>query len=183
MWRRSSRTRCRVYEEFLAVYPGDPMAARVRAIVAARREAITWRRTRAVDTPAAYWSYLRRYPRGAHAPDARRRLAFLSAELDPPRTFAVIDYDVPPPPPDEILYVERPVLMFDDPAYGFAPPPPPPVFFLPPPRRISSFFRRRPAPVAVFVLPIPIYAPVPSGAAAGLRGAATAQQRDLPERP
>jgi hypothetical protein len=47
------------YSEYLAAYPDDPMAARVRAIVAARREAMTWRRTRLVDTPA-YWSYLRR---------------------------------------------------------------------------------------------------------------------------
>ncbi len=33
------------YEDFLAAYPGDPLARRVRAIVAARREAITWLRT------------------------------------------------------------------------------------------------------------------------------------------
>ena len=33
------------YEDFLAAYPDDPMAKRVRAIAAARREAITWRRT------------------------------------------------------------------------------------------------------------------------------------------
>jgi uncharacterized caspase-like protein len=63
------------YEDFLAAYPDDPMARRVRAIVAARREAITWRRTRNIDTPQAYWSYLRRYPRGAHSYDARRRAA------------------------------------------------------------------------------------------------------------
>src|SRR6516165_5722852 len=62
------------YSEFLTAYPDDPMAARVRAIVAARREAITWRRTRIVDTPPAYWSYLRRYPQGPHAADAHRRL-------------------------------------------------------------------------------------------------------------
>src|SRR6266516_2605268 len=33
------------YEDFLGAYPDDPMAKRVRAIAAARREAITWRRT------------------------------------------------------------------------------------------------------------------------------------------
>jgi uncharacterized caspase-like protein len=63
------------YEDFLAAYPNDPMSRRVRAIAAARREAITWRHTRIIDTPQAYWSYLRRYPRGAHSYDARRRLA------------------------------------------------------------------------------------------------------------
>ena len=121
------------YEDFLAAYPGDPLAKRVRAIVAARREAITWRRTYRTDTPQAYWSYLRRYPRGPHAGDARRRLAILTAPLEPPPSFAMIDYDVPPPPPDEIVYVDRPVLYFGDPDFDFAPPPPPPVFFLPPP--------------------------------------------------
>src|SRR6202048_3301646 len=84
------------YEDFLTAYPGDPLAKRVRAIVAARREAITWLRTYRADTPQAYWSYLRRYPRGPHASDARRRLAILTAPLEPPPSFAVVDYDVPP---------------------------------------------------------------------------------------
>src|SRR6185369_17372620 len=109
------------YLDFLAAYPGDPMAPRVRAIVAARREAITWRKTRVVDTPDAYWSYLHRYPRGPHAADARRRLAYLSAALEPPPSFPLLDYDVPPPPPDESMYIDRPVLMFDDPDFAFAP--------------------------------------------------------------
>lgn len=121
------------YLDFLAVYPRDAMASRVRAIVAARREAIIWRRSRTVDTPAAYWSYMRRYPRGAHTYDAQRRLAYLSASFAPPRRFVEIVYDVPPPPPDEIVYVERPILTFGDPEFDFAPPPPPPVIFLPPP--------------------------------------------------
>src|SRR5882724_399247 len=112
------------YDDFLGAYPGDPLAKRVRAIVAARREAITWLRSYRADTPQAYWSYLRRYPRGPHAGDARRRLAILTAALEPPPSFAVIDYDVPPPPPDEIVYVDRPVLMFGDPEFDFAPPPP-----------------------------------------------------------
>src|ERR1700726_4076145 len=111
------------YEDFLGAYPGDPLARRVRAIVAARREAITWSRTYRTDTPQAYWSYLRRYPRGPHAGDARRRLAILTAALEPPPSFAVFDYDVPPPPPDEVVYVDRPVLMFADPDFDFAPPP------------------------------------------------------------
>src|SRR5262249_51457009 len=121
------------YVDFLDAYPDDPMAKRVRAIVAARREAITWRRTRMIDTANAYWSYLRRYPQGPHAADARRRLAFLSAALDPPPAFAAVPYAVPPPPPEEIGYVEQPVLDFDNPIYAFEPPPPPPIFFLPPP--------------------------------------------------
>src|SRR6202051_4717048 len=118
------------YEDFLSAYPGDPLARRVRAIVAARREAITWLHSYRTDTPQAYWSYLRRYPQGPHAGDARRRLAILAAALEPPPAFAVIDYDVPPPPPDEIVYVDRPVFYFSDPEFGFEPPPPPPLFFL-----------------------------------------------------
>ncbi|MET0443401.1 MAG: caspase family protein, partial [Pseudorhodoplanes sp.] len=39
------------YEEFLSAYPGDPLAKRVMVIVAARREAITWRRSYRADTP------------------------------------------------------------------------------------------------------------------------------------
>ncbi len=107
------------YEDFLQAFPNDPLAKRVRAIVAARREAITWGRSYRTDSPDAYWSYLHRYPRGPHAADARRRLTILSAALEPPPSFAPIDYDVGPPPPDELTYVDdRPVLYFDDPVYA-----------------------------------------------------------------
>jgi len=155
------RDNLRDYENFLLAYPNDPMARRVRAIVAARREAITWRRSRSVDTPQAYWSYLRRYPNGFHANDARRRLAYLTAALEPPRRFEVITYDVPPPPPEEVIYIDRPVLIFDDPDFGFEPPPPPPVFFLPP--RPVFFIDLAPPPPAAYayVLPVPAYAPLP----------------------
>lgn len=149
------------YEEFLATYPNDPLAKRVMAIVAARREAITWRRTYRADTPDAYWSYLRRYPRGPHAGDARRRLAILTAPLEPPPTFAMLDYDVPPPSPEEVIYVDRPVLYFSDPDFGFAPPPPPPVYYLPPP---PPDFVVLPPPlpvVGLFVLPQPVFVPIP----------------------
>ncbi|MBR0717774.1 caspase domain-containing protein [Bradyrhizobium liaoningense] len=149
------------YEDYLAAYPNDPMAPRVRVIVAARREAVTWRRTYRTDTPEAYWSYLRRYPRGPHAADARRRLAILTAPVEPPPSFAMIDYDVPPPPPEEFVYVDRPVLAFSDPDFGFAPPPPPPVYYLPPP---EPDFVVLPPPlpvVGLFVLPQPVFVPIP----------------------
>jgi uncharacterized caspase-like protein len=149
------------YGDFLTAYPDDPMADRVRAILAARREAITWRRTRLADTPPAYWSYLRRYPDGPHAADAHRRLAFLAAALEPPPSFAAMAYDVPPPPPEEIVYVRRPVLMFDDPVFAFAPPPPPPVVFLEPPPPEFVVLAPPPPPVGIFVLPVPVYRPVP----------------------
>jgi uncharacterized caspase-like protein len=150
------------YEDFLAAYAADPLSKRVRAILAARREAITWRRTYLADTPDAYWSYLRRYPRGPHAADARRRLAILTAPLDPPPSFAMLDYDVPPPPPDEFVYVDRPVLAFSDPDFDFVPPPPPPVYFLPPPP--PDFVELSPPIVTVglFVLPRPVFVPIPA---------------------
>ncbi|NPV22422.1 caspase family protein [Bradyrhizobium aeschynomenes] len=149
------------YEDFIAAYPSDPLARRVRAIVAARREALTWRRTYRTDSPEAYWSYLKRYPYGAHAADARRRLSMLSAQAEPPPTFAMIEYDVPPPPLDEVIYVERPVLLFSDPEFGFVPPPPPPVYVLPPPP--PEFVDLPPpyAPVGLFILPRPVFVPIP----------------------
>jgi uncharacterized caspase-like protein len=146
------------YEEFLAAYPSDPLANRIRGLVAARREAMTWRRTRAVNTPDAYWSYLDRYPRGPHAADARRRLASLTAPEEPPPSFSPIGYDIPPPPPAEIVYVDRPVLVFDDPEFDFVPPPPI-VFLAPPP--VYLVFLAPPPPVEIFVLPVPVFVPVP----------------------
>ncbi|MCD2173046.1 caspase family protein [Rhizobium sp. C4] len=148
------------YEDFLAAYPDDAMARRVRAIVASRREAITWRETWVADTPQAYWSYLRRYPHGPHMWDARRRLAHLEAALEPPPAFTVFAYDVPPPPPTEIVFVERRVLYFDDADFGYAPPPP--VVFLAPPQREFISLAPPPPPVGLYVLPAPAYVPVPA---------------------
>ena len=111
------------YREFLAAYPHSDQARRVRAILAFRREAAYWRRTVGADTPRAYWTYLHAYPKGPHIPDARRRLAMLSAEFEPPPDFRPEAFaDLPPPPPDELVYYDRPYYAFDD----FGPPPPPP---------------------------------------------------------
>jgi uncharacterized caspase-like protein len=111
------------YREFLAAYPNSDQANRVRAILAVRREAAYWRRTVGADTPRAYWTYLRTYPRGPHVADARRRLAMLSAAFEPPADFQPEAFvDLPPPPPDERVYEEQPIYAFDD----FGPPPPPP---------------------------------------------------------
>jgi uncharacterized caspase-like protein len=146
------------YQEFLLAYPNDPLAGRVRALLAARREALTWRRTYDVDTPDAYWSYLDRYPHGPHASDARRRLSTLAAADEPPPSFSPMGYDVPPPPPAEIVYVDRPVLVFSDPVFDF-PLPPPLVFLNPPPAYLV--FAPPPPPVELFVLPVPVFVPVP----------------------
>ncbi|GBU17301.1 hypothetical protein AOPFMNJM_0795 [Methylobacterium jeotgali] len=148
------------YQDFLAAYPQDALAARVRAILAARREALTWRRTLAAGSPEAYWSYLGRYPKGPHAAEARHRLARLAAALQPPPAFTPIVYDVPPPPVEEIVYVDRPVVTFDDPVYAFAPPPPPPVVLLPPPPAYIVALAPPPPPVEVYALPVPAFVPM-----------------------
>jgi uncharacterized caspase-like protein len=156
-----NRDTIEAYQEFIAAYPENPLAKRARALVAARREAVTWRRSRTSDTPAAYWSYLKRYPKGPHAADCRRRLDYLSAELEAPEAFDEIEYDVAPPPPEEIAYVERPVIFFDDPEFAFVEPPLPPVYWLPPLPVYIVELPPPPPPIAIFVLPAPVFFPIP----------------------
>jgi uncharacterized caspase-like protein len=141
------------YEQFLAVYPDSPFARRIAAMLAVRREEIIWRRCVMDDTPPAYWSYLRRYPNGPHAWDARRRLTMLAAVLEPPASFAFIDFGVPPPPPAEIVFVNQPVVMFV--GRGYAPPPPAPVFLLPPRPREFAALPPPPPSRERFSLPTP----------------------------
>ncbi|WP_165492650.1 caspase family protein, partial [Lichenihabitans psoromatis] len=147
------------YNDFVSAFPDSPYAARVRTLLAVRREALIWRRTVSRNSPDAYWTYLRRYPHGPHVYDARRRLASLSAAFDPPSNFNVIDYDVPPPPEVEYRVFDEPRIILSEPDY--APPPPPPVVFLPP--RPTYFVDLPPPPpsIAPGFLPIPIPIPIP----------------------
>ncbi|HXD14926.1 MAG TPA: caspase domain-containing protein [Xanthobacteraceae bacterium] len=146
------------YQQYLVAYPNTPFARRIAAMLAVRREEIIWRRCVFANTPPAYWSYLRRYPNGPHAWDARRRLTMLAAVLDPPASFAFIDFGVPLPPPAEMVFLDQPVVMFVGP--GFAPPPPPPVFFLPVRPREFAVLPPPPAPRERFFLPTPPASPV-----------------------
>jgi uncharacterized caspase-like protein len=148
------------YTDFLADYWQDPMTKRIRALLAARRESITWRRTYEANVPAAYWSYLERYPHGPHAADAGRLLSRLGAAAAPPSKFARLDYDVPPPLPDELEYIERPVLALGDPAFGLEPPPPTPGSFLEPQPAEFSDLRPPAAPSGVHTLPVPTLIPL-----------------------
>ena len=137
-----------VYEEFLKANPSHVQAKRVRAMIAARREAYTWQRARRTNTDRAYWTYLRRYPNGAHAAEAESRLARLSAPVVPPSQFEEVIYDDLPPPMPEELEVYESVVMEN--RWGMLPPPtgysdrflpPPPVEIIelaPPPPNPSS---------------------------------------------
>jgi hypothetical protein len=160
------------YADFLADYWQDPMTKRVRALVAARREAITWRRTCQANVPDAYWSYLERYPHGPHVADARRLLTRLNATLAPPSKFARMEYDVPPPLPDELDYIERAVLALDDPALALEPPQPSPAYFLQPPPPELVALAPPAAPSGAHILPalmfvsLPDYVGLPADAAA-----------------
>jgi uncharacterized caspase-like protein len=149
------------YADFLADYWHDAMTKRVRALLAARREVITWRRTCQANVPEAYWSYLERYPRGPHVADARRLLTHLAATMEPAAKFARIEYDVPPPLPDEVEYIERTALVFNNPAFRFEQLQPSPVYFLEP--APPEFLDLTPptVPSAAYLLPTPKPMPLP----------------------
>ena len=157
------RDSIQAYQDFLAVYPNSPYAKTVRGLLAARREALTWRRSAVANTPNAYWSYLERYPRGPHAPDARRRLARLAAAMQPPAGFDAMFYDEAPPPSYEEYYFEtRTPHYFDDdglppPRVSFLPPPPP--WWAPPPPPARDLYRDE-----IYFLPTPYEPPPPAWA-------------------
>jgi uncharacterized caspase-like protein len=150
------------YQAFLRRYPDHRLARRVTALLAARREAIVWRRTLTSNTREAYWTYLRRYPNGPHAPDSRRRLARLSAPYAPPAAFDEVVYeDLPPPLPEvERVEVVEVVTIIRD-----VPPPRAPVYLLPPREEDDEFVtvirEAPPPPIMAGVLPIPMAFPVP----------------------
>jgi uncharacterized caspase-like protein len=148
------------YQEFLRTYPDHPLSRRVKVLLAARREALIWRRTVLRNTPEAYWTYLSRYPQGPHAADARRRLTRLSAPVAPPPDFDEVSYgDLPPPLPVE-TYVVRETIYLDD----LPPPPRAPVYLLP--ERDEEIVRLAAPPPSPGpgILPIPIPIPIPGRA-------------------
>ena len=147
------------YQEFLIAFPGDPLAVRVRALLAARREALTWRRAVEANTPNAYWTYMRRYPRGPPYMDARRRLVLLSAPLEPPPRFDVYDFEgLPPPQQDEYVIIDQPVVVFHHFDY-----PPVPAYFLPPRPVEYRELPPPPPPPALGFLPVPVPLALPHG--------------------
>jgi len=164
------------YENFLRAYPNDRWQDGCKQLLQpARSHNVAAQSERRYASRLL--SYLRSLSPGSHANDARRRLAYLTAALEPPPRFEIIGYDVPPPPPEEVIYVERPVLIFDDPDFGFEPPPPPRCFFLPPIDRLLSWIwlrhHRRCMHIFFpfrFIVPVPVL-----GQHAGIRCAAAKQ--------
>ena len=141
------------YADFVATFPRDPLVGRVRAMAAARREALFWSEAVRVNTPRAYWTYMRRYPRGPHFGDVRRQLFALHAALEPPPRFDIVPFEGLPPPPQEELAALEHLTFADRPSI-----PPPSATLLPPPR--SAFFDTLPppplAPAGSLPLPLPV---------------------------
>lgn len=61
-----------VYEQYLALYGGDPLAAQVRLIVDRRQMMIAWLEAVTLNTPAAFAAFLARYPDSDLTETARR---------------------------------------------------------------------------------------------------------------
>ncbi|CEJ12691.1 Caspase domain protein [bacterium YEK0313] len=132
------------YQSFLRSYPDSIFTRRVQRLLAARRETLVWNQTVRAGSPPAYWTYLRRYPRGPHTEEARLRLARAQAPVTPAQGFIEIVYqDIPEPlPVIEIVddpdfwapapaafydrqMLEAPVVLGPPPAQIWALPPPP----------------------------------------------------------
>ncbi|MEE1654937.1 caspase family protein [Microvirga sp. CF3062] len=151
------------YQTFLRRHPDHRLSRRVKALVAARREAVVWRRTVARNTREAYWTYLRAYPRGPHAADCRRRLTRLSASYSPPAVFEEVIYDDLPPllPEMERIEVVEVVTIIRE-----VPVPRLPAYLLPrwdedDEDFITIIREPPPPPIMAGILPIPISMPVP----------------------
>jgi len=146
------------YQEFVAAFGDYPIAPRVTALLANRRETLTWSWARRVNTPNAYWSYMRRYPEGPHIADARRILASAGAPPDPPARFEPYDFQgLPEPDEDERAIIEHAPFAAGGPNY--APVPPLSARFLPP---LPAEFRHLPTPdeTATGFLPVPAAIPL-----------------------
>lgn len=139
------------YVEFVTAYPRHPFAPRIWALIRARREALAWERAVEINTPQAYWTYLRRYPDGIYAPDAERRLRRLAAPFAPPPSFVPVEFvGVPLPLVGEpVSYV----LMLP-------PAPPPPVRLIAP--RPAIFVNLPPPPPRAGPRLLPAVAPLPA---------------------
>jgi hypothetical protein len=151
----------RDYQWFVDVYPSYRLAPQVWVIIETRREVILWRRAVNRNTPRGYWNYLKRYPEGPHAEEARMLLAAISAPPAPPLAYVVEPEPMPAGWWDEAVDLvevvpqgyDPPPPVFDvlPPVFVVAPPPlfPPPIGFYPGPR---YWLVPRPPPPGVLVV-------------------------------
>lgn len=140
-WEAIERDTLQDYAAFLGAYPTDPQARRIETLLAARREASIWAQTCRAGTAPAFWTYMRRYPRGPHFADARRLLAAMPALLEPPPRFELLRYQAAPPPrAGELELINRPFVFADDPDDVAVPPPPTGLL----PRNVVAFYDRLP---------------------------------------
>ena len=148
------------YLAFLDSYATDPLANTVRAIVAARREALIWRLTRGLDTPAAYWPYLRLYSDGPHVGDCYRRLAFCTGPWKRLRNSVRLTTMCPHRCPTKVPTSSSRQFFWATLPTTFPPPPLIPASFLPPPP--PEFVELSPPepPEDLVALPTPIYTPL-----------------------
>jgi Caspase domain len=159
----------RDYQWFVEVYPTYRLAPQIWVIIETRREAILWRRSITLNSPRAYWNYLKRYPNGTHAAEARMRLGILAAAVAPPPDYAPQPEAMPAGWWDEAVDLvevvprgyDAPPAVFDDLAPVYVEPPPPlfpyPVGFYPPP---PYWLVPRPPPAGVVVVAPPRLGPV-----------------------
>jgi uncharacterized caspase-like protein len=105
------------YQWFVELFPKYQLAPQIWDTIETRREAVLWRRTLAQNTTRAYWNYLKRYPNGAHAAEAREQLAAMSAAQSPPANYVV----VPEPLPED--YYDEAVGLVEIVPYGYDAPP------------------------------------------------------------
>ena len=119
----------RDYQWFVDVNPSYRLSPQVWVIIETRREAILWRRAVYRNSPRAYWNYLKRYPDGPHAEEARALLTALTSPPMPPPDYVVAPEPMPAGWWDEAVGLVEVVPQ------GYDPPPPvfdelPPVFLV-----------------------------------------------------
>ena len=84
------------YEEFLLLYPYDPLAERIRYLLGLRAQALAWRYAVLANTPESYSYYLNSYPGGYYAAQAvRLREQPRIRPIDP----VIAPRDIAPPRP------------------------------------------------------------------------------------
>ncbi|HVX57473.1 MAG TPA: hypothetical protein VHA37_07110, partial [Candidatus Saccharimonadales bacterium] len=119
------------YQWFVESHPHYSLAGQIWDIINNRRDSVLWHRTLAFNSTSAYWNYLKRFPNGAHAWEARNWLYSRGQPLPPP-DYVAVSSDLPPGYYDEAIGLPdivrdgfgRPAAVFGPLAPIFVPDPP-----------------------------------------------------------